>query len=58
LWLGGKTPSQPFCILLRNIGKTIPIPYSEDAKNYIIRYYGPLDFDLSDGREEKSIVVD
>ena len=44
--------------LLRNIGKTIPICYSEEAKNYIIDHYGPLDFNLSDGREEKSIVVD
>ena len=44
--------------LLRNIGRKIRVSYSEDAKNYIIRHYGPLDFDLSDGREEKSTVID
>ena len=55
---GSRRQYQDKTFLLRNIGKKIPIPYSEDTKNYIIRYYGPLDFDLSDGREEKSIVVD
>ena len=44
--------------LIRNIGKTIHISYSEEAKAYIISHYGPLDFNLSYGREEKSIVVD
>ena len=50
---GSPRQYQDKTFLLRNIGKKIPIPYSEDAKNYIIRYYGPLDFDLSDGRAEK-----
>lgn len=42
----------------RNDGYLIQIPYSELARNYIVKYYGPLDFDLSNGRSEQSIVVD
>ena len=55
---GSRRQYQDKAFLFRNIGKTIPIPYSEDTKNYIIHYYGPLDFDLSDGKEEKSVVVE
>ncbi len=41
----------------RNIGKLIPLPYSQEVKQYIISHYGPLDFNLENGQEEKSIVI-
>ena len=44
--------------LLRNLFKTIHIPYNDATKQYIIDHYGPLNFDLSDGRPEKSEVVE
>ena len=44
--------------LLRNPFKVIHIPCKEEIKQYIIKHYGPLDFDLSDGRSEQSVVVD
>lgn len=39
--------------LLKNIRHRIHIPYSEGAKDYITHYYGPLDFDFTDGVEVK-----
>ena len=44
--------------LARNLFKIIHIPYSEAARAYIVAHYGPLDFDLSDGRPEQSQLVE
>lgn len=44
--------------LLRNYGKIIHMKVTEEVRNYVIKHYGPLDFDLSDGKSEQSIVVD
>lgn len=41
--------------LLRNIGKTIQFRHSPEAIRLINKYYGALDFDLSDGRIEKIV---
>ena len=43
---------------VRNFFKIIHIPCNSATKQYVIAHYGPLDFDLSDGRPEQSIVVD
>ena len=45
-------------ICLRNFGKLIHIADTEQVRNYVIKHYGPLDFNLSDGQAEQSIVVD
>lgn len=45
--------------LLRNPFTLIKMPwYSEELRQYVCRHYGPLDFDLSDGRPEQSVVVE
>ena len=44
--------------LARNLFKIIHIPYTEAARAYIVAHYGPLDFDLSDGRSEQSQLVE
>lgn len=38
--------------------RNILFPMSEEARKIVEQYYGPLDFDLSDGRDEKSVVID
>lgn len=43
---------------LRNFFFLICLGDSPAIRDYVIRRYGPLDFDLSDGRPEKSIVMD
>lgn len=43
---------------LRNYFRLICLGDSPAIRDYVIRRYGPLDFDLSDGRPERSIVVD
>lgn len=42
-------PNNVTIFLMKNIGKTIHVPYSPEAKSYIIQHYGPLDFDYTDG---------
>lgn len=44
--------------VLRNQFKLIHLPATAEARDYVVRHYGPLDFDLSDGQPEQSIVVD
>lgn len=55
---GSPRKNKDKTFLLRNVGKWIPVPCSEESKQFVIRHYGPLDFDLSDSRDEGSIVVD
>lgn len=55
---GSKRRYKDKTFLLRNMGKLIHIELTEDNISLIRRYYGPLDFDLSNGRDEASIVVD
>lgn len=43
---------------LRNGFHLIRLGDNPAIRDYVIRHYGPLDFDLSDGRPEKSIVAD
>ena len=38
--------------LLRNIGRVIPMEATPKIREFVISCYGPLDFDLSDGKEE------
>ena len=42
----------------RNTGRIIYMELTPEIQDYVIKYYGPLDFDLSDGRSEQSIVID
>ena len=42
--------------LLRNLRKAIRMDDNPEVRGYINRYYGPLDFDLADGKPEKSQV--
>lgn len=42
----------------RNRGTAVWVPCSDELRAVVHRYYGPLDFDLSDGRTEGSIVED
>ena len=44
--------------LMRNSGKLIHINTSKDVRDFVIRHYGPLDFDLTDGQGENSAVMD
>ena len=43
---------------LRNCFRLICLGDSPALREYVIRHYGPLDFDLSDGRSESSTIVD
>ncbi len=50
---GSPRRDQDKTFLLRNLGRTIRITSCSDAvKRYVTEHYGPLDFDLSDGRGE------
>ena len=42
----------------RNRLKLIHIPYSQEALAYLHKYYGLLDFDLSDGKKETRVEED
>ena len=45
--------------LLRNPFTVIKVAYyNKDIHEFVVKHYGPLDFDLSDGRDEQSVVVD
>ena len=37
---------------IRNVGRLICFRVTEESKEYVIRHYGPLDFDLPVGKEE------
>ena len=43
-------------LLLRNLRKAIRMDDNPEVRSYITKYYGPLDFDLADGKPEKSQV--
>ena len=43
---------------IRNIGKAVCFQVTDENREYVIQHYGPLDFNLSDGREEGSIIAD
>lgn len=43
---------------LRNMTKLISIPYTPAIRMYVNSHYGPLDFDLWNHPEEKSIEID
>ena len=43
---------------LRNMGKLIHIRNSKDVRDFVIQHHGPLDFDLTNGQGENSIVTD
>lgn len=40
----------------RNFGRIIYIEVTDGIRRFVVKHYGPLDFDLSDGRAEGSIV--
>lgn len=42
----------------RNIGKLVQLPNTPEIRDYVIRHYGPLDFDLTDGQSEQSVEID
>lgn len=44
--------------LLRNPRKLLCLPPTDFNRNYVLKHYGPLDFNLTDGAQEKSIVMD
>lgn len=44
--------------VIRNAGNLIHIPYSEAAREYVRKHYGPLDFDLYNGQPEQSTVIE
>ena len=43
--------------LIRNFGKTLHLAATQEVRDYVLRHYGPLDFDLSDGQSEQSFVA-
>lgn len=45
--------------LLRNFFTLVKLPYySEELREYVCKHYGPLDFNLADGQNERSTVVE
>ena len=55
---GSKRRYKDRTFLFRNIGRLIEIPYTEEAQRYVVRHYGPLDFNKLDGRDETGSVVE
>lgn len=55
---GSKRCFRDKTFVLRNPGRLIHVPLTEENLNFVISHYGPLDFDLSDGQAEGSIVTD
>ena len=53
-----RRSENPLCWALRNMRTCVDASYSEDLEELVRKCYGPLDFDLSDGQSEQSIVVD
>ena len=43
---------------LRNVFRLIHLPATQEVRDFVTRHYGPLDFDLSDGKAERSVIVD
>lgn len=60
-FLGGKPKTRTMGYVdwkNNNNGTCLFVPYNDDLRIVVQKYYGPLDFDLSDGRSEQSIVID
>ena len=56
---GSKRRYKDKLFLLRNLFALVKLPYySEELREYVCRHYGPLDFNLADGRLERSIVIE
>ena len=56
---GSRRKYKDKLFLLRNPFTVIKVAYyNEDIHKFVVKHYGPLDFDLSDGRDEQSVVVD
>lgn len=55
---GSPRKHKDITFFLRNTTKLIRLPRTSEVRQYVIAHYGPLDFDLSDGQPEQSIVVD
>ena len=53
-----KRGYRDFLFHLKNFGKLIYIPAKPDSINFVRSCYGPLDFDLTDGRAEESVEVE
>jgi hypothetical protein len=47
-----------FMFHLRNYGKLVYLPAKPDIIKFVRSCYGPLDFDLTDGRIEQSTVIE
>lgn len=55
---GSKRKYKDKTFQLRNYGKLIHIGATEENINLVRKYYGPLDFDLYNGRSEESVLVE
>ena len=55
---GSKRKYKDKTFRLRNLGKLIHIMHTEDNIRFVCKHYGPLDFNLSDGRDETSAVIE
>ena len=56
---GSKRRYKDRWFLLRNMFTLVRLPfYTEEAREYICRHYGPLDFNLADGQTEESNVLE
>lgn len=56
---GSKRKYKDKLFLLRNPFTVIKVAYyNKEIHEFVVKHYGPLDFDLSDGQSEQSIVVD
>ena len=53
---GRHRKHQDDLFLLKNLGKTIHMEDSAEVRSYVRTHYGLLDFDLADGKREKSQV--
>lgn len=55
---GSPRRYRDWSFVLRNPFRLIRLGDSPAIRDYVVRHYGPLDFDLSYGRPEQSIVMD
>ena len=55
---GSKRKYKDKTFRFRNMGKLIHVSPKEENIRFVCKYYGPLDFNLSDGREETCAVVE
>ena len=43
---------------VRNLGRLIYLPGTQEVRGIVKKYYGPLDFNLENGREEESFFIE